>query len=118
MTLKSNIQNRFENIHGANCYSLVDPKHNLRLYIGLDEAGNKALKYRGKFYIDKIKNTAFIKITQFQGNDFNTILFSLVNDTGASIFYRLCDDLIEITHHESNEQNAYRILVFITHFHL
>ena len=104
------LQERFDEISGNNVFTLVTPEHPLRLYIGLDDDGNKALKFRGVFTPARIRNTAFIQVQHFQHAEYNTVLFSLMDDAGESIFYRFCEDLIEITQHESDEQNAYTVL--------
>jgi hypothetical protein len=108
--IMSTLQERFEGIRDNSAYTLVTQDHPLRLYIGLDNDGNKAMKFRGRFKPDQIRDTAFIQVRHFQGTDYNTVVFSLLNDAGASIFYRFCEDLIEVTQHENNEQNAYRVL--------
>lgn len=101
---------RFSSFKTNDTYSLVSPHHVLKLYIGIDENGNKALKYRGNFSIDKIRDTAFIKIRQTKYQEHNVVLFSLLNEAAESIFLRFCQDLIEVTQNESDEQNGYRVL--------
>lgn len=104
------LQERFEEISGNNVFTLVTPEHPLRLYIGLDDEGNKALKFRGNFVPGRVRDTAFIQVQHFQNAEYNTVIFSLMNNAGESIFYRFCEDLIEVTQHETDEQRAYSVL--------
>lgn len=80
------LRERFEEFRSPNSFSLATKEHKLPLYIGLDGDGNKALKFRGKFTHEKIPSTAFISVKQFKSTQYNTLLFSLLDNSAEAVF--------------------------------
>ena len=84
----NSLRERFYEFHTPNTFSLATKEHKLTLYIGLDAEGNKALKFRGKFTYEKILGTALISVKQFKSPQYNTLLFSLLDNSSEEVFFR------------------------------
>lgn len=108
----NNIQERFEQIQirEPNVYLRAFEDHPLDLYVGFDANNHKSLKYRGNFLPDKIQSTALIEVQQFIGTNYNTVVFSLLDESAESIFIQLCQDLANVTFEIEDQKNGYRVL--------
>lgn len=106
----NSLRERFDEFHSPNTFSLATKEHKLTLYIGLDAEGNKALKFRGKFTYEKISGTALISVKQFKSPQYNTLLFSLLDNSFEEVFFRFCEDLIEMTMPLDDSAACYRLL--------
>ena len=91
-------------------FSRIDNEHPLDLFIGLDQKGRKAIKFRAKFEPRKIKGSIAIEISQYTNIDFNTLQFSLVNDEISGLFYYFCEDLIESSRN-INQNDGYDYII-------
>ena len=91
------IQERFSNLDKPSYYVKADINHVLDWYIGLDEQGFKSIKLRAKFTVKSVKGTSSIIVKQYKHDDYNTLVFSLADDEISGLFYKFCDDLIELS---------------------
>jgi len=107
-----NIKERFLDIEGKNIYSRINPLHIIDLYVGHDEQGRFAIKYRGNFKPESgIKSVAGIAVNQFQNVDFNTLQFSLMHNDNKELFFTFCEDIIEATRLITDKRNAYKTIL-------
>lgn len=95
--MMSGIKEKFKEFQRKSYYSRIDSTHPLELLIGLDEKGQKSLKLRACFEPKHIKGTASIEVKQYKKEEHSTIVFSLVDNEVASLFYLFCEDIIEST---------------------
>lgn len=106
------LKDRFHNIEGENIFTRVNPDHEIDLYVGLNEQGKYAIKYRGKFTPEsRIKSVAGIEVNQFKNEDFNTLQFSLTFNDNMELFFTFCEDIIETTKHIADKRSAYKIIL-------
>lgn len=107
-----NVKERFRSISGNNIFTRISPLHVIDLYIGLDDKGRYAIKYRGHFKPEsKIKSVAGIEVNQYQNEDFNTLQFSLTYNENKELFYTFCEDIIETTRIIADKRNAYKTIL-------
>lgn len=113
--LKSNmekIKNRFLEINGKNVFTRINPTHGIDLYIGHDDQGRFAIKYRGDFKPDSnIKSVAGIAVNQYKNEDFLTLQFSLTFVENKELFFTFCEDIIETTKLIIDNKYAYKIIL-------
>lgn len=106
------IKDRFRSIEGTNLFTRINPIHLIDIYIGVDEKGRYAIKYRGNFTPElRIKSVAGIEINQYQNEDFNTLQFSLKSSDCKELFYTFCEDIIETTRLVSDKRYAYKTIL-------
>lgn len=108
----NSIQERFQQLHirKPNIYLRAFENYPLDLYVGFDSNNHKSLKYRGVFAPLKIQNTTQIDVQQFVGKEFNTVVFSLLDDSADSLFVQLCQDLVNVTIGIDNQETGYCVL--------
>jgi len=107
-----NIKERFLTIEGKNLFTRINPSHIIDLFIGLDEQGRYAIKYRGNFTpVTGIKSVAGIEVNQFQNEGFNTLQFSLIHSENRELFFTFCEDIIETTRVINDKRNAYKTIL-------
>jgi hypothetical protein len=103
---------RFQKIEGINLFTRINPNRMVDLYVGIDEKGRYAIKFRGDFNPEyKIKSVAGIEINQYKNDGFNTLQFSLINKNSKELFYTFCQDIIEATKIIQEEKSAYKIIL-------
>lgn len=106
------IKERFLDIEGKNIFSRINPSHIIDLYVGHDEQGRYAIKYRGNFKPESgIKSVAGIAVNQFKNEDFNTLQFSLMYNDNKELFFTFCEDIIETTRSIADNRNAYKTIL-------
>ena len=106
------IKERFLDIEGKNIFSRINPTHIIDLYVGHDEQGRYAIKYRGNFKPESgIKSVAGIAVNQFKNEDFNTLQFSLMYSENKELFFTFCEDIIETTRSIADNRNAYKTIL-------
>ena len=106
------INDRFLEIEGKNVFSRVNPLHNIDLYVGHDEQGRYAIKYRGIFKPESsVKSVAGIAVNQYKNEDFNTLQFSLMHNDNKGLFFTFCEDIIEATKTIADNKNAYKTIL-------
>lgn len=106
------VKDRFNNIEGKNIFTRVNPEHIIDLYVGLNEQGRYAIKYRGNFTPEsRIKSVAGIEVNQYKNEDFNTLQFSLTFNDNKELFYTFCEDIIETTRTIIDKRSAYKIIL-------
>lgn len=110
------IKERFKEFTKPNYYSRADSEHILDLYIGLDSKSRKCIELREKFTPRKIKSSSAIEVSQYSRPEYNTLQFSLVEDTLSGLFYKFCEDLIEQTRSVQEKSEGY--LAVVNRFHL
>jgi hypothetical protein len=107
-----NVKERFRNISGTNIFTRISPLHIIDLFVGLDDHGRYAIKYRGHFNPEsKIKSVAGIEVNQYHNEDFNTLQFSLTYSDNKELFFTFCEDIIETTRVITDKRNAYKIIL-------
>lgn len=107
----NHIEELFKEHFKAGYFKLIDSSHPLRLYIGADEQGHKAIEYRGSFKPIKLKSTEVVGIEHRLNKDCASIVISLLHEEMLSTFSSLCMDLMDSTSQASNEEEGYKILV-------
>ncbi len=106
------IKNRFLEIEGINIFSRINPSHFIDLYVGRDDQGRYAIKYRGDFKPEKsIKSVAGIAVNQYKNEDFNTLQFSLTQNDISELFFIFCNDIIEATESITDNRKAYKTIL-------
>jgi len=106
------IKDRFHNIEGKNIFSRINPSHSIDLYIGHDEQGRHAIKYRGNFKPESgVKSVSGIAVNQYRNEDFNTLQFSLMHNDNKELFFTFCEDIVEATRSVTDNKNAYKTLL-------
>lgn len=106
------IKERFLDIEGKNVFTRINPLHFIDLFVGHDEQGRYAIKYRGKFKPESsIKSVAGMTVSQYKNEDFNTLQFSLISNDNKELFFTFCEDIIEATISITDNRNAYKIII-------
>lgn len=106
------VKERFQKIEGSNIFTRISPLHIIDLYVGLNEHGRYAIKYRGNFIPEPgIKSVAGIEVKQYQNEDFNTLQFSLIYNDNKELFFTFCEDIIETTRFISDKRKAYKTIL-------
>jgi len=106
------IKERFLDIEGKNTFTRINPSHIIDLYVGHDEQGRYAIKYRGNFKPESsIKSVAGIAVNQYKNEDFNTLQFSLMHNDNKELFFTFCEDIIEATRSIADNRNAYKTIL-------
>lgn len=110
--MMNSIQKRFSQIQicKPNVYLRAFENHPLDLYVGFDSNNHKSLKYRGKFKPIQIQSTTSIEVQQFVGDKYNTLVFSLLDDSAESLFIQLCQDLANVILDISEQDRGYLAL--------
>lgn len=106
----SNINERLASVTGENVFTGVSENHRVELYIGHDEQNRPALKFRGHFTPDRMPGTAIIAVQQFRGQDYNTLIFSLLDSAAETVFLRFCDDIVDLTADIIDATTCYRLI--------
>jgi hypothetical protein len=113
--LKNNmekIKERFLDIEGKNIFTRINPSHFIDLFVGHDEQGRYAIKYRGNFKPESsIKSVAGIEVNQYLNEDFNTLQFSLIINDNKELFFTFCEDIVETTRSITDNRNAYKTIL-------
>ena len=106
------IKERFIDIEGKNIFTRINPLHFIDLFVGHDEQGRYAIKFRGNFKPEiSIKSVAGIAVNQFKNEDFNTLQFSLMDIDNKELFFTFCEDIIEATKSIADNRNAYKTIL-------
>lgn len=106
------VKERFQTIEGSNIFTRISPLHIIDLYVGLNEHGRYAIKYRGNFTPETgIKSVAGIEVKQYQNEDFNTLQFSLTYNDNKELFFTFCEDIIETTRLITDKRKAYKTIL-------
>lgn len=106
------VKDRFQTIEGNNIFTRINPLHTIDLYVGLNEYGRYAIKYRGKFTPELgIKSVAGIEVKQYHNEDFNTLQFSLTYNDNKELFFTFCEDIIETTKNITDKRKAYKTIL-------
>jgi len=106
------IKERFFEIEGKNIFTRINPLHLIDLFIGHDEYGRYAIKFRGNFKPENnIKSVAGIAVSHFKNENFSTLQFSLISNENKELFFTFCEDIVETTRLISDNQNAYKTII-------
>ncbi len=106
-----NIKDIFNKFYGPYYFSRVDNLHPLDIYLGLDENTNKTLELRAEFKIKSVIGTSSISVKQYHKDEYNTIRFSLIDPNISGLFYKFCEDLIDITRTSRNGIEGYNLII-------
>ena len=88
------IEEKFAVIQGNSTYLRVSEDHPLELYVGLNDQGQKTLRFNGVFTPVKIVGNALLIIKQVRTANGHSILFSFNSKENFTLFYKLCEDII------------------------
>lgn len=106
------IKERFLDIEGKSIFSRINSSHSIDLYIGHDDQGRYAIKFRGQFKPEKrIKSVSGIAVNQYKNEEFNTLQFSLMHNENKELFFTFCEDIIQATKPITDNQNAYKAIL-------
>lgn len=106
------LKDKFISTPGPGLFSRVDSSHSLDLYAGMDDDGRYAFKLRDTFKpYTKIKQVSHIEVTQFTNEEFNTLMFSLLEPALLDLFIVFCDDLISNTIDIATGGEGYTIII-------
>ena len=94
---KLEVQEIIDSVSKNSTYKRVSSSHPLELYLGLNEKGDPTLRFNGQFVPIKILGSNSIEIKQVKTSTSCSILFSFKGNNDKSIFYSLCEDLINNT---------------------
>lgn len=101
----------FSRFSDADYFSRVSSTHPLELYVGLDNKGRKAIELHAQFTPRKITGTTAIEVNQYHRDDYNTLRFSLRDEGISGLFYKFCDDLIDLTENIKEVSDGYTVIV-------
>jgi len=101
---------KFEEIKLKSHYLRVDEKHPLELLVGLNDYGQKTIRFIGDFKKINIKGTKTIEIKHFKVGDSYIISFSLVDIEYSDLFYLFCNDLIDSSR-KTKQEDGYEFIV-------
>lgn len=93
------IEEKFSTIQENSTYLRVSETHPLELYLGLNELGQKTLRFNGDFVPVKIVGNSVLVIKQVKTSLGHSILFSYNAKDNYALFYKLCEDIINHTSH-------------------
>lgn len=105
------IEDLFSESYKPGYYKLIDNSHPLSLYIGVDDEGNYAIEYRGRFDIIPVKDSSAIKVTHTIEKGYKSIIFSLKEASMLSIFCAFCEDMINSTRECADNDKGYNLLI-------
>lgn len=91
------IEERFAKVQENSTYLRVSEDHPLELYLGLNEKGQKTLRFNGNFVPIKIVGNTLLVIKQVKTSIGHSILFSFNSKENFILFYKLCEDIINQT---------------------
>jgi hypothetical protein len=91
-------------------YLRVDDIHPLELLIGLNDSGQKTIRFIGNFQRVQVKGTKTIEINHYQLGDKIIISFSLLDLNYLDLFYLFCNDIIDSSRN-IEQQEGYKFIV-------
>lgn len=109
--MAESVEKRYDVFSRPNFFSRVDNIHPLELHIGLDEKGRKSIELRSAFTPRKITGTSAIEVNQYKKDAYNTLRFSLCDEEISGLFFKFCDDLIELSRSVTDSSAGYQIIV-------
>ena len=103
MSNNFNSKEKFEVLNQNSHYLRVDDTHPLDILIGINDNGDKTIRYVGFFTKVKIKGTKSIEINHFVFKEKFILSFSLIDNEYEDLFYLFCNDLVDSSREISNE---------------
>ena len=93
------IEEKFEPYEKAAWFHIVpyEATGKIKLYLGLNDQGQKTLRFNGVFAPVKIVGNALLIIKQVRTSLGHSILFSFNSQENFTLFYKLCEDIINQT---------------------
>ncbi|WP_034450144.1 PD-(D/E)XK motif protein [Butyrivibrio sp. AE2032] len=110
--MKTDFTSRFAGFNKPGYFVKAQPDNDVEWYIGMDDDGNKCLKYRGVFEPASVHSTKFVKVKQYV-KEIKTITFSLLDNNYCYQYYIFCEDMVESTIGIQNEQMRYDAIVSV-----
>ena len=102
----------FETGFDVSNYIRVGADHPLELYIGADKHGRKSLRFLGDFRKTIVNGTKSVEVKQFPiRENISCIQFSLIDESNSDLFYTFCNDIVNNTIIDSNQENGYRLVI-------
>lgn len=101
---------KFNEINKDSHYLRVDKDHPLELLIGLNDRGQKTIRYIGEFKKTQVKSTKSIEVNHFSYQNMVVVSFSLINEEFSDLFYLFCNDLIDSSR-AIEQSNGYSFLI-------
>lgn len=98
---------QFEKVNNNSEYVRVNAEHPLELYLGLNDSGDKTLRFNGEYTPIKIFSTKNLDVKQYKSNGINSLMFSYTSPVNDSLFYKFCEDIINSTM-TSNQKEGYK----------
>ena len=103
-------KSKFEEFSLDSHYLRVDENHPLELRIGLNDKGQKTLRFLGDFDRIQVKNTKSIEVKHLNVLGKICISFSLIDDDYIDLFYLFCNDIIDSSRGSTQKQGYTFIL--------
>jgi len=110
MNKNFNSREKFQLIMQNSHYLRVDDTHQMELLIGINDNGEKTIRFVGNFVKTKIRGTKSIEINHYAYKDKLILSFSLVDDEYVDLFYLFCNDLVDSSR-EIQQEMGYTYLV-------
>jgi hypothetical protein len=85
----------FNKVNSRSNYYRIPDIFTLNIRLGLDDKGNKCLRFFGHFEKRKVKSTKNIDVNFYALLGETILSFSLLNELYEDLFYLFCDDIIE-----------------------
>lgn len=101
---------KFKEITEYSHYLRVDDKHPLELLVGLNDYGQKTLRFTGDFKKIQVKDTKSISVNHYKVKDKLAITFSLSDNEFVDLFYIFCNDIIDVSRN-INQLDGYTFIV-------
>lgn len=110
--MQENIKKRFETVTQNGSFTRVDKTGTADFYVGLDEEGRLAFKYRGNYKPQhNLKSADGIQLNQYRNVAFNTLQFTLCDYHNRDLFYVFCEDIIRSALDVINENEIYKTIL-------
>lgn len=107
-----NIKERFETVTENGSFTRVDKSYIADFYVGRDEEGRLAFKYRGSFIPKRnLKSADGIQLNQYRNVTFNTLQFTLSNLHNCELFYIFCEDITRSALDITDENEIYKTIL-------
>lgn len=101
------LKERFESERQNKTFRRIDDKHNLDWFIGYNEDDKKQLVLVTCGVLSKVESTKFI-ISKLEKriDDKLSLSFTLIDNEYEDIYYKFCEDMIEITRDSDSNSNV------------
>lgn len=105
-----NAKEKFKSFELSSHYLRVDDQHPLELLIGLNDQGQKTIRFVGNFERVKIRGTKTIDVKHLSYGEHLVLSFSLINKDYEDLFMLFCNDIIDSSRNIS-QNDGYLFLI-------